>query len=204
LRAEAHTCGVGEYTGDHLRDARLVGLCPTLVASGGRFTLKAAGKRRAEVSAASFTVDPELVGVFRPRDVFHLVRTATADLGLSLVRGGGLAFAVGAVTVTPLGSEVQVRGGRPPVPGPMPGEDAWVGVQVSGESLQLRTGQSVCIGGYDIYVHRCVECGVPGRHECLAISLSAACPHDAAVRSAKLLAGPSGGLQLINWKWWQF
>jgi hypothetical protein len=39
LRAEAHTCGVGEYTGDHLRDARLVGLCPTLVASGGRFTL---------------------------------------------------------------------------------------------------------------------------------------------------------------------
>jgi hypothetical protein len=125
----------------------------------------------------------------------------TGDIGVSLLRGGRLVFAIGAVTTVPPGEAMIVSVG-PPVRGreDWPRRDTWVDVSISGESTgRLRGGESATVRNYRISVVRSFLDGVPGTHECLAVTLEGACPHGAGLRSAELLAGGNAGLTMVQW-----
>ena len=103
-------------------EARLVGLSPSLHVSDAGLTpdanserplvmrslirLTATARRRASVAEASFHVDRALARSMRAGDVVHLVRTAEAGLGLSVLRGQTLVAAAGDLTAVPLGPAV--------------------------------------------------------------------------------------------------
>jgi hypothetical protein len=187
---------------------RLLGPRPLLEIWDGIVLLRAARLQRAGAHAALFMIDAELVRLFQPGDEFSLAYTAVAGLGLSLVRDSQLIFAAGQVTAVPLGKAFAVRNVVLGPPGLRPWQDVVVEVTAPGEGQQLRAGQNVRVGGYDVSVERCLEDGMPGRPECLAVSLSNAWPHEAVVRTAKFRAGPGGGLRCIDWPaspkpWWQ-
>src|ERR1700674_4229342 len=94
-----------------LFDNRLVGLQPTLEILDGQLGLTASSRERAQVFSASLQVDAALIEVCRSGDVLHLVRTGTADIGVSVVRARQLIFALGAVTAVPIGEGIFVQGG---------------------------------------------------------------------------------------------
>lgn len=125
-----------ERTGDAFHDDRLVGLAPRLwIAEAGlpphapgldgldptvpsiahscvawsRLTLRAGRRRRAQVRAAHLHVARTLTAVLQPGDVLHLARTWCAGLGLSVLRGGRLVAAAGAIHAVPLGGDVSAR-----------------------------------------------------------------------------------------------
>ena len=72
------------------------------------FTLKAT-TRNSTARSASFFVDQYLVRYLVPGDYLHVVRTAMGDLGVSLIRGYDLIFALGAVSSVSLGRDIHVR-----------------------------------------------------------------------------------------------
>jgi len=187
-----------------LRDNRLVGLRPTLRISGRDLVLEASGRLRSQMRSASLELDPSFIESFQDGDALTLIRTGTADIGVSIVRGGHLMAAAGAVTVIPLGAEVAVRGG-PEVDSSAYrserrlGHDTWVDVSVSGEVRRLRAGESTTIGEHSFSAVRCFQDGMPGTYECLAITFREVCPHEAALSSAKLLARPNAGLMMVGW-----
>jgi|SRR5687767_1345565 len=152
----------------------------------------------------SGVVDPSFIERFQDGDVLTLVRTDSADIAVSTVRGGHLMGAAGAVTVIPLGNEVVVRSG-PEVdlsthrPVQWPRHDTFVDVSVSGEVRRLRAGESATICGHSSSAVRCFQDGIPGTHESLAITFRGVCPHEAALRSARLLARPNAGLIMAPW-----
>ena len=187
-----------------LRDNRLLGLAPTLRISECHLVLETASRHRAQIRSASLEIDRSLIERLQGGDVLTLIRTATADIGISVLRRGQLMVAVGAVTVTPLGDEVRVRDG--PVvehamagPEEWPRTDTWIDVSVSAETLRLRGGEATAIGSYRFSVVRCFQDGIPGTYESLAISLDGFCGHEAAVRSAELLSRPNAGLIMMKW-----
>jgi len=187
-----------------LRDNRLVGLQPTLRILGGRLVLEAGARHRAEVRSASLELNESLIESLHCGDVLTLVRTRTADIGVSLLRDGRLIVAAGAVTAVTLGDNVAVRGG--PVvdfsahgPEQPPRRETWVDVSVSGETRRLREGEETTLHDYRFSVVRCFQDGIPGTFECLAISLEGACPPEADLHSARLLARRSAGLILSDW-----
>jgi hypothetical protein len=189
---------------DELFDNRLVGLRPALRIMSGRLMLEAAGRRRAEVRSASLELDESLIAIFQGGDVLTLIRTGTADIGVSLLRGDQLIVAVGAVTESPLGENVVARNGfvvddSAFAPEQWLRRDTWVDVSVSGEARRLRGGEETTICNYRFSVVRCFQDGIPGTYESLAISLDGICPHLAAVHSAELLARPNAGLIMSYW-----
>ena len=195
---ESHDRSRTEY--DPLRDDRLVGLKPILQISRGRLTLIASSRSRARVASATCDVDPELPGSFHTGDVLTLIRTGTADLALSLMRHGRLVWAIGAVTVVRLGSAVAVRGpSQVERTRSWERKDEWIEVTVGEERARLQRGDEATIGSHRVTVVRCYEPGMPGTYESVAVSLDEASLHTAAVRSAELLARPSGGLVLEDW-----
>jgi hypothetical protein len=138
--------------------------------------------------------------VVRSGDVFHLVCTGTADIGVSVVRARQLIYAVGAATAVPLGEGLSVRGGGERNSSPSEsGNDTWVEVSLSGEVSRLRTGEKTSIGNYSISVLRCFEDGIPGTYECLAISLNGLVVHATAVTWAERLTKPNAGLVMTQW-----
>lgn len=204
LRLDDQSGAASAGSGDPLFENRLVGLQPVLEISTNQLVLKASGRNRAEVSSAALEIDPVLIGVFRVGDALNLCRTGTADIGVSLLRFGQLIFAVGAVTVTPLGDTVAVRGGPEVVNSApylleWPRRDTWVDVSISGEASRLRGGEEATIRDYKVSVLRCFQDGFPGKFDCLAISLEGICPHQAAAHSAKLLGRPNAGLTMTAW-----
>ena len=189
---------------DSLRDNRLVGIQPSLKISGGQLVLTAAARHRAQIRSALLDLDPSLLERLQGGDRLTIVRTGTADIGVSLLRVDELVWAVGAATVVPLGEAIGVQGGPTVEPStrashPWPRIDTWVEVSYSGQTSRLRGGNETTMGGYRIAVLRCFEDGLPGTYESVAISRSGMCPHDAAVRSAQLLARPNAGLELTDW-----
>jgi hypothetical protein len=189
---------------DRLRENRLVGLEPTLRISECHLVLETASRHRAQLCSASLEIDPSLIESLQGGDVLTLLRTDTADIGISLLRRGQLVVAVGAVTATPLGHDVGVRGGRvvnhaTAGPGQSLLSDAWVEVSVSDQTLRLREGEATIIGNYKCSVIRCHQEGTPGTYESLAISLEGLCAHEAAVHSAELLARDNAGLIMKKW-----
>ena len=186
--------------GDSLVDNRLIGLQPVLEISDNHLLLTASGRHRATIRSAILDLDPLLIECFEGGDVLALVRTATADIGASLVRAGDLICAVGAVTVVPLGGTIRVEGGpKLKFSGMKPRKDTWIDVSYSRETLRLRAGDEATIGDYRISILRCFRDGIPGTYESVAISRCSKCDHDAAVRSATLLARRNAGLRM---SWW--
>ncbi len=112
-----------KQTGSDVSDRRLVGYAPRLrITDAGltpdpgprrpsvmrsQITLTAPGPQNATVSAMSFHVDRDLISLLEPGDDLHMSRTKCAGLGLSILRGGKLLAAVGAVTAVPLGDDFQ-------------------------------------------------------------------------------------------------
>jgi hypothetical protein len=184
---------------DPLHDRRLVGLRPRLRVAGTRLILKAPLWHRAQVRWASLELDRPSIDAWQSGDLLTLVRTGTADVGMSLIRRGQLIMAVGAATATPLANVVVKNG---PVWDPAARiedfrrSDRWVDVTISGETARLSKGGSVTIKNYRVSTVRCYEFGVPGSYESLAISLEGACSHEGTVRSAELLARPNAGLAM--------
>ena len=187
------------WLGNPMVDNRLVGLSPTVEISDGYLILTASGSYRAATLSASVHLDPALLDVFQVGDVLNLVRTATADIGVSLQRTGQLIFAVGAVSKLPIGDRFMVRSGSDiglsaPDREQWLGADTWVDVSLSDKTTRLRGGEETTIDDYRVSVIRCFQHGIPGTYECVAISFNGACPHEAAVRATKLLARPGAGL----------
>lgn len=190
--------------GNPLRDNRLVGLTPTLRIVGGDLVLEAPSQFRSQIRSATFQLAESLIADFQGGDLFWLVRTVTADIGVSLLRDNRLIVAAGAVTITPLGDSVSVLSGPEfdvsrRVREAWPRTDTWVDVAVRGEGQRLRRGEQARIRDYTLSVVRCHEYGLPGTCESLAISVEGLCPHEPAMLSAQLLTRANAGLRMTSW-----
>ena len=203
--------------GDKKVDHRLVGYSPLVELSRGKVALHAARRCCAQVVAAQFDVDDALMSVLRCQDRLHLVRAASGDLAVSVVRGGRLVLAFGALTQVRLGDHVSVRAvrrhgveterqelGFTPRHAQRNGWHLWdrpgavVEVYVDGDTRGLSVAESAEVMGHHVWVGRGVEGGCPGSLESMAVSNDSLCPRDVAVHSAQLV-GRVGALGLTAW-----
>jgi hypothetical protein len=218
---------IGVTSGDDAGDSCLVGPSPTLEIADADptpnagynkgvwrpfvlrscLTLRAAAKNGATVSSASFHLDRGIMKALRPGDAIHMARTPCGGLGFSVVRGGHLVVALGAVTAVPLGDHVtaklpmdlidqaravfQRRGATFDFP-ELPVE------LTSGDHTCIVPGGSPRLPGYRVTTHHGFYVGTPGIDECLAISCVGLCSDTAANASAVLLG--VDGLQLVRWQ----
>jgi hypothetical protein len=127
FECRAETRGPVVRKGSNLADARLVGISPRIrVTDAGpqsdpnlrppwslrkrsRITLVATAQDQASIAEASFYIDKTLTDCANAGDQMHLSRDAGCGLGFSLLRGGKLVAAAGALTAVPLGNGVEVR-----------------------------------------------------------------------------------------------
>jgi hypothetical protein len=184
-----------------LRDSRLVGLEPILRVSGSHLILEARRQPLATIHSASLELDRSLLEIFQSGDVLTVVRNCSADLAVSLLRHGQLVVAIGAATATPLGAGLSVHAEDVSDDPDDPREflmrhGRWVDVSVWGDTVRLGPGETRVISDCKVTVLRCVQDGVPGNSESLAISREGICPHDAALRSAELIAT---GVRMVEW-----
>lgn len=181
---------------DRLRDNRLVGLQPVARISGSQLVLQTASRHRAEVCSASVELDRSLLEGLQAGDRIELVRTVTADIGVSVLRAGELLWAVGAVTTVPLGRTLRVRGGPAvnPALAQWPRKDTWVEVSIEGQTSRLHDGEALTLSEYRVTIDRAFKDGIPGQYENAAISRDGNGLHEAVVRAAGLL-----GLTLTAW-----
>ncbi len=186
---------------DRLRDNRLVGLQPAVRISGNHVILQAASRHRAEVCSASVELDRTLLEGLQAGDRVELVRTGTADIGVSTLRDGELLWAVGAVTTVPLGPMVRVQGGPAvnPALDEWPRKDTWVEVSIGGQTSRLHNGEELTAGEYRVTLARAFRDRVPGQYENAAISRHGSGVHQAVVRAAGILGGWNAGLTLNAW-----
>lgn len=141
----------------------------------------------AAVKWVSFPVGDTVSLVAQGGDVLTLVRTATGDLGLSIVRTGQLIFALGAVAEVPLGTNVEAAndiesGGD---------QEAWLEVWAGSSRCRLRSREAARVGPYEVYVERTCTWhnDTDGVSECASIVRAAdSRTANAAMRSAVLLA----------------
>lgn len=185
---------------DQLRDNRLVGLQPTLRVRGGEFVLTANRNDRAQVESATLSLSSTLADTFQGGDVLTLVRSNNASIGLSLLRSDVLVWAVGAVTIVPIGRVLRISGGPKSSPSSAwPSKDTWLDVNGHGLQTRLRDGDRVSAGDFVVsVVHACRD-GIPGKYEIAAVSNTRVCTHGPAEHSARLLAGPYPPLKFTNW-----
>jgi hypothetical protein len=174
---------------DPLLGSRLVGFAPSIEIRGHRIVITASSRERAEVSAASFAMEPELIAVLRGGDVIRVVREKTGDVGVAVLRDERLVVAIGAVSALPLGEGVSVGGGPAEATG-------YVAVRVGAETARLGQDEPVQMGDYEVQVVRPAVDGIPGHRESVAVCRAGACSLDAAVRSAELL---DVGLGMVRW-----
>ena len=210
-------------TGDDLRDSRLVGTAPLIrVTDAGltpdagprrpwvmrsRITLRASGRRQATVAEVSFHVDKALTSSMRMGDEMHLVRTPCGGLGLSIIRGGELVVAAGAVTAVPLGQRVRAR-----IPMELLASAEAVFRKLDPDfefperplEVSVSSSRSILHGGrrtiqdYQVFVAHGFLDGIPGTDECGAIYRQGHCPDVAAHASAMLMDGPDA-LSISRW-----
>lgn len=163
-----------------------------------RITLCASEGRQGTAAETWFHVDRALTSCMRAGDELHLARTASAGLGLSVIRGGELIVAAGAVTSVPLGQLVRAR-----IPNDLIADAEEVfrkrdpafrfpvlPIEVSVDSRMILYGGYGTIGDYRVFVVHGYLGGVPGTDECAAIYHHGKCPDTAAHASAMLMAGP--------------
>jgi len=174
---------------DPLLGSRLVGFEPSIEIRGHRIVITASSRERAEVSAASFAMDPELIEVLRGGHVIRVVREKTGDVGVAVLRDGRLMVAIGAVTALPLGGDVSVGGEADEA-------TEYVAVRVGAQALRLARGEPVTMGDYELEVVRPALFGIPGHRESVAVCRAGVCSLEGAVRSAQLL---DAGLGMVRW-----
>src|SRR5262245_21831955 len=185
-------------TGNRLFDFRLLGFSPKIRIGDGWITLEASGPDRALEKEFSFGVDPGLNYVLKKGDVMHLVRSATGDIGFSVIRGKDLIVAVGAVTAVPLSSSVRVAVAlalRDKVEAVYRKVDpdfhlseVPVEVRIDGHRRLLVSGRKLKVGRYHVVAEHGFLPGMPGRMECLSITLTGSCQRGTGARSAALLS----------------
>jgi hypothetical protein len=164
-----------------------------------RLVLRADVNAHATVASFSFCVDQELTNVLSPADTLFLSRTGCGGIGLSIVRGGTLVAAVGAVSAVPHGQQVSVR-----IPHELVRQAAVtfstldpdfefpelpLDIQI-GELRRLIYRGRPQVGEYAVFVEHGFYPGVPGTNEFASISLIGSCPDVAAIASAQLLEYP--------------
>ena len=193
---------------------RLVGHAPVLDAAEyqrepwqlySRITLTASARHDAVVASASFSVDRELIRALRAGDLLHIARTGCGGIGLSIVRGGLLVAAAGAIASVPLGSDVSVR-----LPMDLIEQaesifrtrdpqyhlgDYPLQLSIEGETRIVHAGRPR-IGPYDVLVRHGFRLGLPGTDACASIERRGVCPDTAAHTTAQLLE--SEGLQIAD------
>jgi hypothetical protein len=161
-----------------------------------RLLLRATDKTHASAAWVAFHIDRGLATALLPGDLLFMGRTGGGGLGLSIVRNDRLVAAVGAASVVPLGEEVHIR-----IPMDVIREAEGVFVKHDAEfgfyewPVEIRCGEHTRLlyrartrlGAYDVFVEHGFYPGVPGKSECVAISLSGTCPDVAANASAQLL-----------------
>jgi hypothetical protein len=161
-----------------------------------RITLAATEKKHSMASSFSFTVDRELIAMLRKNDALHISRTYCAGLGLSVLRGGELVAAAGAVTHVPLGPTVSVRHPR----GLIEAAEAIFRArdreyEMCNYPVELRVGDVLrilqagrpTVGDYEILVRHGPISDIPGTDECVSIERLGICPSTAAHNSAQLM-----------------
>lgn len=218
-----------ELTGDDHTDARLVGRAPTLEISDAgmtpdvrvsaitgivgprvlrsRLTLRATTRQYATIAECSFHVDRVLTSRLLPSDQLFMARTGCGGLALSIVRGGQLVAAAGALSAVPLGENVRVS---IPFEAGQAAERAFqehdptfelhewpVEIRV-GEHKLIRYSARPRLDMYDVYLAHGFFLDTPGTSECLAISLRGAIPDTAAIASAQLMDFPTA-LEMVLW-----
>ena len=186
---------------DRLHDNRLVGLQPVARISGSQLILHAASRHRAQVCSVAVELDRSLLEGLQAKDRIELVRTATADVAVSVLRAGDLLWAVGAVTTVSLGPVLRARGGPGgnPAVDPWPRDDTWVEVSIEGQTSRLHDGDEVTLGEYRVTLTRAFKDGIPGQFENAAISRDGSGLHPAVARAAGLLGKWNAGLTLTDW-----
>jgi hypothetical protein len=182
------------------RDNRLVGLHPSARISGSQLILQAPSSDYAQVHSASIELDHGLLANLRAGDQIELVRTATGDVGVCILRADELLWAVGAVTTLDLGS-VRVRCGfvEEPSPDARPRLDTWVQALIDGQTTRLRAGDELILGQYRVTLARAFRRGLPGRCENAAISRAGDSLREAAIRAAASLRRGDAGLTMTGW-----
>jgi hypothetical protein len=166
---------------------RLVGHNPMIRFWHDRLVLVAKEKAGANIRNTSFDIGNAVPLAAKPGDRLYLVRTGSGGFGLSLLRGGRLVLAIGAVTAVPLGTDVRVIA-QPERSGISPRADAWLEFQVASERVELKQRAVRDIGNYQVYIERCWEDGIPGVDECVSMSVvSNQTMNIASLRSAILL-----------------
>lgn len=71
--------------------------------------LEASGRRKASVRTAVLHLEATLLPSLRAGDELHLAGNSGGDVGVSVLRGGRLICAVGAITFVPLGDDLAAR-----------------------------------------------------------------------------------------------
>jgi len=218
--------GALQRVGNDRYDSRLVGTSPTLVITDAgltpnpgwiqgrwrpevlrsRLTFRASERMASTATAASFHVDGGLISRLREGDVLCVVHTGCGGLGLSVVRGGRLVVAVGAVTGVPLGSTVDARIPRETI---REAESVFrrldptfefrelpIELTVAGRKAVLPGGSS-SFQGYEVSVLHGFYAGTPGVDECVAIAAIGSCSGTSANASARLL--DADALEVEQW-----
>lgn len=193
-------------TAIHTQAARLLGRSPVARLSGGDIHIDATQDRDAVHPSGTLTLDEALTTSMHEGDVLTIARTMTRDVGVSLVRGGVLLWAVGAVAAVPLGGTVRARLGPGIAGGQIsaarwPTSDTWLDVSCGTSERTLRDGEAIAMGGYEITVRHVARSDgeSPARRESAAISRADAALHGAALRGAEHLDRENGGLVLTVW-----
>lgn len=176
--------------------ARLVGLNPTIRFWNERIVIVATDQHKSSARNVSFSFGSAVSLSALPGDRLYLVRTGAGGIGLSVLREQKLVLAVGAVTATPLGKDVQVNR-RPRNSYEDPIIDPWLEVRV-GEGFHLREREVAEVGGYHFYIERTWEDGVPGIDECISVVIAGDSSMTlAAMRSAIILN--NGIWKITSW-----
>jgi hypothetical protein len=172
-----------------------------------RLTLTAETSHYAEVASAAFHVDQALTMALSPRDMLCMARTPCGGLALSIIRSGQLVAAAGAVSAVPLGEFVHVR---TPIDTIRAAEEVFrkrdpefafgelpVEIRIGEQTRLLYSGRPQ-LDSYKVFVEHGFYRGLPGKDECVAISLIGSCPEVPAIASAQLLDFPDA-LEIARW-----
>ena len=172
-----------------------------------RLTLTASASSCALVASAAFHVDRALTMALSPRDMLCMARTPCGGLALSIIRSGQLVAAAGAVSAVPLGDFVHVR---TPIDTIRAAEEVFrkhdtkfafgelpVEIRI-GEQTRLLYGGRPQLDSYKVFVEHGFYRGLPGKDECVAISLIGSCPEVPTIASAQLLDFPDA-LEMTRW-----
>ena len=178
---------------DPLLDRRLVGLRPRLIVDGRRLTLHARDLPRASVRSASFDLDEDLLDMVRAGDRLVLIRTACADLGVSVLRDDALVFAAGALPALALGTGTHADAVFPPGIGPFACARGDVRLSTPEGDYILPIGQDVAVGHVRACLLQQPQLGIPG-----TLGVGAICGRSIPLAAVKRAAGRMTDLEMMG------